>query len=50
MDNGATVTITFSINMSTFDDPAITGPENIGVIDGSFTYNSTRLTSPVVPA
>jgi hypothetical protein len=44
VDNGATVTITFSINMSTFDDPAISGPENIGVIDGQFTYNSTRLT------
>src|SRR5262245_44638583 len=47
VDNGATVTITFSINMSTFDDPAITGPENIGVIDGQFTYNSSRLSAPV---
>lgn len=47
IDNGATVTISFSINMSTFDDPAVTGPENIGVIDGQFTYNSTRLSAPV---
>ncbi len=44
VDNGATVTISFSINMSTFDDPAISGPENIGVIDGTFTYPSSRLT------
>ncbi|HEU5155173.1 MAG TPA: hypothetical protein VFU03_10615, partial [Gemmatimonadales bacterium] len=47
VDNGSTVTITFSINMSTFDDPAISGPENIGVIDGQFTYNAARLSAPV---
>lgn len=44
VDLGATVTISFSINMSTFDDPAIAGPENIGVIDGAFTYPTSRLT------
>ncbi len=46
VDNGATVTISFSIDMASYDDPSVSGPEQIGVIDGVFTYPSARLGSP----
>ena len=46
VDNGAAVTITFSINMSTRDDAAIPGADDIFAIQGSFTYNAARLSAP----
>lgn len=46
VDNGATVTITFAINMSTRDDAAIPGADDIFAIQGSFTYNTARLSAP----
>lgn len=47
VDNGATVTITYSIDMSTRDDAAIPGADDISAIQGSFTYNAARLSAPV---
>jgi hypothetical protein len=43
---GGATTLTFSIDMSTFNDPAVNGanPDDISVIQGSFTYNASRLT------
>lgn len=46
VDNGATVTISFAINMASFDLPSHAGAEQIGVIDGTFTYPTARLGSP----
>lgn len=46
VDNGATVTITFAIDMATRDDPAIPGADDIFAIQGSFTYNTARLSAP----
>ena len=46
VDNGATVTISFAIDMSTRDDPAIPGADDISAIQGTFTYNSARLSAP----
>jgi hypothetical protein len=46
VDGGATVTISFSINMASFDEPVHPGAEQIGVIDGTFTYPAARLGSP----
>jgi hypothetical protein len=46
VDNGATVTLTFAINMATRDDAAIPGADDIFAIQGSFTYNSARLSAP----
>jgi hypothetical protein len=42
---GGTVTLTLAIDMSTFNDPNVNGanPDNIGGIDGFFTYNASRL-------
>lgn len=43
-DNGATVTITFTIDMTTFDDPTIPDvQEQIGALEGTFTYPAARL-------
>jgi hypothetical protein len=50
VDNGATVTITGSINMNGFDDPAIPGADDIFAIQGSFTYNAARLSAPTCSA
>ena len=47
VDNGATVTITFSLDMNGANDPAIPGIDDISAIQGSFTYNSARLSAPV---
>lgn len=46
VDNGSTVTISFAIDMSTFDDPAIPGVDDISAIQGSFTYDPARLSAP----
>lgn len=45
VDNGATVTLTIAIDMSTFNDPNVNGasPDDIDAIQGEFTYNSARL-------
>lgn len=47
VDNGPTVTISFSLDMSGADDPAIPGADDISAIQGSFSYNSARLSAPV---
>jgi hypothetical protein len=44
VDNGATVTISFTLNMSTFNDPAVPDAnEQMGAFEGSFTYPTARL-------
>jgi hypothetical protein len=44
VDNGATVTISFTMDMSTFNDPTVPDAnEQMGVMDGSFTYPTARL-------
>ena len=47
VDNGATVTISYSIDMTTRDDAAIPGADDVSAIQGSFTYNSARLSAPI---
>lgn len=44
VDNGATVTISFTMDMTTFNDPAIPdAEEQISAFEGSFTYPAARL-------
>jgi hypothetical protein len=44
--SGGTVTLTMSIDMSTFDDPAIPLGDDVFSISGSTTYNSAILSAP----
>lgn len=46
VDNGATVTISFSLDMNGANDPAIPGIDDISAIQGVFTYNAARLSAP----
>ncbi|MEO8138233.1 MAG: carboxypeptidase-like regulatory domain-containing protein [Gemmatimonadota bacterium] len=43
---GGVARLTINLDMSTFNDPAVNGagPDDISVLQGSFTYNTARLT------
>jgi hypothetical protein len=40
---GATITVTIQIDMGSFDDPAISGADDVFAIQGSTSYSPTRL-------